>query len=66
VELHPEFLEKNGEKQFVVLTYEEFLAIQEQLNDAEDLLEHCNAKRAEGKKNRSRSPTSNGSLAWAE
>ena len=49
IKLHPEFLVKNGEKQFAVLTYEEFLAVQELLADAEDLLELRQAKDAEGK-----------------
>ena len=49
IKLHPEFLVKNGEKQFAVLPYEEFLAVQEQLADAEDLLELRHAKDAEGK-----------------
>ena len=31
--LHPEILVKNGEKQFVVLPYEEFVAVQERLGD---------------------------------
>ncbi len=48
--LHPEILIKNGKKQFVVLPYEEFLAVQERLADAEDLLELRKAKRAEGNK----------------
>ena len=50
LELHPEFLVKNGKKQFAVLPYEEFLAVQERLADAEDLLELRKAKRADGKK----------------
>ena len=50
LKLHPEILEKNGEKQFVVLPYEEFLAIQERLADAEDLVMLRKAKRVEGKK----------------
>jgi hypothetical protein len=37
IELHPEILEKDGKKQFVILTYEEFLAIEQALSDAEDL-----------------------------
>jgi hypothetical protein len=44
LELHPEFLKKNGENQFVVLPYEEFLEMQERLADAEDLLELRRAK----------------------
>jgi hypothetical protein len=48
--LHPQILVKNGKKQFVVLPYEEFLAIQERLADAEDLLQVRKAKRSEGKK----------------
>ena len=39
IELHPEFLTKNGEKQFAVLSYQEFVALQEWLEDAEDLLD---------------------------
>ena len=50
MKLHPEVLVKNGKKEFVVLPYEEFLAIQERLADAEDLLTLRKAKRAEGKK----------------
>jgi PHD/YefM family antitoxin component YafN of YafNO toxin-antitoxin module len=48
--LHPKILTKNGKKEFVVLPYEEFLALQERLTDAEDLLELRKAKRAEGTK----------------
>jgi len=47
--LHPDILVRNGEKQFAVLPYEEFLALQELLADAEDLLELRKAKRVEGK-----------------
>lgn len=35
--LKPNILERDGEKAFVVLTYEEFLSIEEALEDAEDL-----------------------------
>lgn len=44
VELHPEFLRKAGRIEFVVLTYEEYLAMQEMLEDAEDLLDLRQAK----------------------
>ncbi len=50
MKLHPEILVKNGKKEFVILTYEEFLAVQERLADAEDLMDLRKAKRAEGKK----------------
>lgn len=50
LKLHPEILVKDGQKQFAVLPYEEFLAIQERLSDADDLLELRKAKRAEGRK----------------
>ncbi|MEI8063755.1 MAG: type II toxin-antitoxin system Phd/YefM family antitoxin [Verrucomicrobiota bacterium] len=46
--LHPEILKKNGKNEFVVLPYKEFLAVQERLADAEDLLELRKAKRTEG------------------
>jgi PHD/YefM family antitoxin component YafN of YafNO toxin-antitoxin module len=39
IELHPEILRKNGKNEFVVLPYEEFVAIQELLEDAENLPE---------------------------
>ncbi len=48
--LHSEILVKNGKKQFAMLPYEEFLAVQERLADAADLLELRRARRAEGKK----------------
>ena len=50
LKLHPEILIKDGQKQFAILPYDEFLAIQERLADADDLLELRKAKRAEGQK----------------
>ena len=50
MKLHPEIMSKNGRKQFVVLPYEVFVAVQERLADADDLLELRKAKRAEGGK----------------
>ena len=47
--LHPEILKKNGKKEFVILPYAEFLAVQERLADVDDLLELRQAKRAEGR-----------------
>ncbi len=35
--LTPQILEKNGEKQFVILPYEQYLQVQEALEDFEDL-----------------------------
>jgi hypothetical protein len=46
-ELHPEILSKNGRKEFAILPYEEFLALQEWLADVEDLLDLRAAKEAE-------------------
>jgi hypothetical protein len=46
-ELHPEILTKNGRKEFAVLPYEEFVALEEWLADVEDLLDLCDAKEAE-------------------
>ena len=48
--LHAEILEKNGKKQFAILPYEEFIALQERLDDLEDLAALRKSKRAEGKK----------------
>jgi len=50
LKLHPEILSKNGRKQFVVLPYEEFVAVQERLADADDLFALRKAKCAEGGK----------------
>jgi hypothetical protein len=50
LKLHPEIVKKNGKKQFVVLPYVEFLELQAQLADADDLIDLRKAKRAEGKK----------------
>ena len=35
--LHPQIIEKKGKKEFVILPYEEFLFIQEELEDLNDL-----------------------------
>lgn len=48
--LNARILVKDGKRQFAVLPYEEFVALQKRLADAEDLLELRKAKRAEGKK----------------
>jgi hypothetical protein len=37
IELHPQIVTKDGEKQFVILPYDEFAAIQEALANADDL-----------------------------
>lgn len=37
MELHPYIIEKEGKKEFVVLPYEEFLVLEEAINDYEDL-----------------------------
>jgi PHD/YefM family antitoxin component YafN of YafNO toxin-antitoxin module len=37
IELHPNYLEKNGKKEFAILPYEEFMRMQEELADYEDL-----------------------------
>jgi PHD/YefM family antitoxin component YafN of YafNO toxin-antitoxin module len=47
MELHPEFITRNGKREFAVLPYEEFMALQEQMADLEDLLDLRAAKRAE-------------------
>ena len=47
IELHPNFLSQNGTKVFAVLPYEEYLAIQEILEDWEDLNDLRQAKQDE-------------------
>lgn len=48
--LHAEILVCDGKKQFAVLPYKEFLAVQERLAEMEDLMELRKAKRSEGRK----------------
>ena len=48
IELHPQIINKGKRKEFVVLPYEEFVALQEVLADAEDLLQLRQAKKEEG------------------
>lgn len=50
VNLHAEFILKNGRKSSVVLPYREFKALQEKLEDLEDLRILDEAKRKEGRK----------------
>lgn len=45
IELHPEILRKDGQAEFVVLPYDEFVKLQELLEDYEDLLDLRAAKR---------------------
>jgi len=47
IELHPQILTKDGEKQFVILPYDEFAAIQEALADIDDLAALRKAKSEE-------------------
>jgi PHD/YefM family antitoxin component YafN of YafNO toxin-antitoxin module len=49
IQFHPEFLNKNGQD-FVVLPHEEFVRMQELLEDAEDLLLLEQAKREDAGK----------------
>lgn len=37
--IHPQIIEKEGKKEFVIIPYEEFLLIQEALEDLDDLKE---------------------------
>ena len=48
VTLHPNILEQEGKKRFVVLPYSEFIALQEELQDYYDLKELREAKKEEG------------------
>jgi len=47
ISLHPEFLTKDGKREFAVLPYEEFVALQEVLADAADLIDLREAKAGE-------------------
>ena len=45
IDLHPEFLTKNGQKEFAVIPYEEFIKLQELLEDLQDLQDLREAKK---------------------
>ncbi|MDA0739072.1 MAG: type II toxin-antitoxin system Phd/YefM family antitoxin [Nitrospirae bacterium] len=45
--LHPQIIEKEGKKEFVVLPYEEFVQLQEKIEDYEDLKDLRSAKETE-------------------
>ena len=47
VTIHPNVLERDGKKAFVVLPYEEFVMIEEELQEYEDLKELRAAKAVE-------------------
>lgn len=47
IDLHPNILEKNGKKMFVVLPFDEFVQIQEALQDFQDLKDLREAKEQE-------------------
>jgi hypothetical protein len=44
IQLHPEFITKNGKKEFAVIPYEEFEALQALIADREDLMDLSAAK----------------------
>lgn len=47
LDIHPNYIEKNGRTEFVILTIEEFNSLQSQLEDMEDLLDLRRAKEKE-------------------
>jgi hypothetical protein len=47
IKLHPEVLKKNGVNEFVILPYDEFVALQKFLEDAQDLADLREAVRTE-------------------
>lgn len=44
IELHPQIIEKDGKKEFAVLPYDEFVRVQEELENYEDLRQLREAK----------------------
>ena len=47
IPLHPQFITKNGKKEFAVIPYEEFAALQALIADMEDLMNLRAAKKAD-------------------
>jgi len=50
VKLHPNYINKEGKREYVILPYEEFSLIKSLLEDFEDLRDLREAKKTEGKK----------------
>lgn len=48
MEINPQVIEKNGKKEFVILPYEKFLEIREELDNYDDLRILREAKEKEG------------------
>jgi len=48
IELHPEILRKHGHEEFVARPYEEYIALREWMDNAEDLLALREGKREKG------------------
>jgi PHD/YefM family antitoxin component YafN of YafNO toxin-antitoxin module len=48
IEIHPNYIQKEGRTEFVVLSIEEFQSLREHIEDMEDLLDLRNAKVEEG------------------
>jgi len=44
MQLHPQFIRRNGRNEFAILTYEEFSKIEELLQDYQDLFDLRKAK----------------------
>lgn len=45
MEIHPQYLMRNGKEEFVILPFDEFVAMQDLLADAEDVLDLREAKK---------------------
>ena len=50
IPLHPQFITKNGKKEFAVIPYAEFAALQEFIADMEDLMNLRAAKKEDGER----------------
>lgn len=48
IEIHPNYIQKEGRTEFVVLSIEDFQSLRDHIEDMEDLLDLRNAKAEEG------------------
>lgn len=48
IPLHPQFITKNGKKEFAVIPYKEFASLQELIANVEDLMNLRAAKKEDG------------------
>ena len=50
IDIHPNYIEKKGKKEYVIIGYDEFCKLKEKLDDYEDLIDLRKAKNSQKNK----------------